>query len=64
MPHKTPIWFPWLSPVCAILGAWLIGVNALEGGFWAIVFVAAISAILPFILFRIGFRLHLKFQNG
>ncbi len=60
MPVKAPHWFPWLSPLCAIVGAWLVGVQVLQGGFWVIVGVALICAILPFILFRIACRLRHK----
>lgn len=64
MPVKTPNWFVWTSPLCAIMGAWLLGVHALQGGFWAIVFVALVCALLPYVVFRIVWRLHNKFLNG
>jgi hypothetical protein len=57
MPVKVPHWFPWLSPLCAIGGAWLIGVWAMQGGFWVILGVAIVCAVLPFIVFRIACRL-------
>ena len=63
MPVQTPRWLPWLSPLAAIFGAWFVGVRAVQGGFWAILCVALICAVLPFIGYRIWFRLRTKHQT-
>lgn len=63
MPIQTPRWLPWLSPLAAILGAWFLGVHAIQGGFWAVLGVALICAVLPFIGYRIWFRLRSKSQT-
>lgn len=60
MPVKTPHWFPWLSPLCAALGAWLLGVQVLQGGFWIILCVALGCAFVPFVVFRLACRLRYK----
>ena len=64
MPAHTPSWLVWLSPLCAILGAWFIGVQSFQSGFGTILIVSLICALQPFIAFRIGRRLRNKLQNG
>ena len=63
MPIQTPRWLPWLSPLTAMMGAWFVGVRAIQGGFWAVLCVALVCAILPFIGYRIWYRLRTKFQS-
>lgn len=64
MPVKTPNWLSWLSPVFAIAGAWLVGVMMLQAGFWGILFIALVFALLPYVLYRIVHRVRVKLQNG
>ena len=59
MPMQSPRWLPWLSPLAAILGAWFIGIQALNGGFWSVLFIAVVCAMLP----AIGYRLVVRFYE-
>lgn len=56
MTAQTPRWLPWLSPLSAMAGAWLIGIEALHGGFWTVLFVALVCALLPAMAYRLVIR--------